>query len=66
MSDDVARQGPLTDVRVLEIGGIGPTPFAGMLLADMGADVLRIERSAAAAVVPADDPTRRGRQSIAA
>jgi alpha-methylacyl-CoA racemase len=50
---------------VLEIGGIGPTPFAGMLLADMGADVLRIERSAAAAVVPADDPTRRGRQSIA-
>jgi alpha-methylacyl-CoA racemase len=65
MSDDVARQGPLTDVRVLEIGGIGPTPFAGMLLADMGADVLRIERSAAAAVVPADDPTRRGRQSIA-
>jgi alpha-methylacyl-CoA racemase len=65
MSHDVPRQGPLTDVRVLEIGGIGPTPFAGMLLADMGADVLRIERSAAAAVVPADDPTRRGRQSIA-
>ncbi len=65
MSDDVPRQGPLTDVRVLEIGGIGPTPFAGMLLADMGADVLRVERSAAAAVVPADDPTRRGRQSIA-
>ena len=65
MSDDAGRQGPLTDVRILEIGGIGPTPFAGMLLADMGADVLRVERSAAAAVVPADDPTRRGRQSIA-
>jgi alpha-methylacyl-CoA racemase len=65
MSDDAPRQGPLTDVRVLEIGGIGPTPFAGMLLADMGADVLRVERSAAAAVVPAHDPTRRGRQSIA-
>ena len=65
MSNDIPRQGPLTDVRVLEIGGIGPTPFAGMLLADMGADVLRIERSAAAAVVPAEDPTRRGRQSIA-
>jgi alpha-methylacyl-CoA racemase len=59
------RQGPLTDVRVLEIGGIGPTPFAGMLLADMGADVLRVERSSGAAVVPAGDPTRRGRQSIA-
>jgi alpha-methylacyl-CoA racemase len=65
MSDDVPRQGPLTDVRVLEIGGIGPTPFAGMLLADMGADVLRIERSAAAAVAAPEDPTRRGRQSIA-
>lgn len=65
MSDEVPRQGPLTDIRVLEIGGIGPTPFAGMLLADMGADVLRIERSAAAAVVPPEDPTRRGRQSIA-
>jgi alpha-methylacyl-CoA racemase len=62
---DAPRQGPLTDVRVLEIGGIGPTPFAGMLLADMGADVLRVERSAAAAAVLATDPTRRGRQSIA-
>lgn len=59
------RQGPLTDVRVLEVGGIGPTPFAGMLLADMGADVLRIERSAEATVVLASDPTRRGRQSVA-
>jgi alpha-methylacyl-CoA racemase len=64
MSENAPRHGPLTDVRVLEIGGIGPTPFAGMLLADMGADVLRIERSAAATAVPADDPTRRGRQSI--
>lgn len=64
MSETV-RQGPLTDVRVLEIGGIGPTPFAGMLLADMGADVLRIERSAEATMVPASDPTRRGRQSVA-
>jgi alpha-methylacyl-CoA racemase len=59
------RQGPLTDVRVLEIGGIGPVPFAGMLLADLGADVLRVERSAEAAVVPPSDPTRRGRQSVA-
>jgi alpha-methylacyl-CoA racemase len=62
---EVMRQGPLTDVRVLEIGGIGPTPFAGMLLADLGAEVLRVERSAAAAIVPPSDPTRRGRQSVA-
>jgi len=36
--------GPLADVRVLELAGIGPAPFCGMLLADLGADVLRIER----------------------
>jgi alpha-methylacyl-CoA racemase len=59
------RQGPLTDVRVLEVGGIGPTPFAGMLLADMGADVLRLDRSPQEASAAASDPTRRGRQSIA-
>ncbi len=36
--------GPLSGLRVIEIAGIGPTPFAGMMLADMGAEVLRIER----------------------
>ena len=36
--------GPLTAIRVLEIGGIGPLPHAGMLLADLGADILRVER----------------------
>lgn len=36
--------GPLAGIRVVEIGGIGPIPFAGMLLADHGADVVRIER----------------------
>src|SRR5687767_11940433 len=39
--------GPLTGVRVLELEAIGPAPFAGMLLADMGADVLVIDRPAA-------------------
>jgi len=37
--------GPLSKVKVLEFAGIGPGPFCGMLLADMGADVLRIDRS---------------------
>lgn len=37
-------KGPLAGVRVLEIAGIGPGPFAGMLLADMGAEVILIER----------------------
>jgi alpha-methylacyl-CoA racemase len=36
--------GPLSSVKVLELAGIGPSPFACMLLADMGADVLRLER----------------------
>ncbi|QQX82855.1 CoA transferase [Cupriavidus necator] len=38
------RKGPLAGVRVIELAGIGPGPLAGMLLADMGAEVLRIER----------------------
>ena len=38
------RQGPLAGLKVLEVGGIGPGPFCGMLLADMGADVIRIDR----------------------
>lgn len=36
--------GALSDIRVLELAGMGPTPFCGMLLGDMGADVLRIDR----------------------
>jgi alpha-methylacyl-CoA racemase len=40
----VVGQGPLTGVRVVELGSIGPGPFACMMLADMGADVLRVER----------------------
>lgn len=36
--------GPLNGVRILELGGIGPGPFAGMMLADHGADVIRIDR----------------------
>ena len=36
--------GPLTGLKVVEIAGIGPGPFAGMLLSDMGADVIRVDR----------------------
>jgi alpha-methylacyl-CoA racemase len=38
------RSGPLAGVRIVEIAGRGPGPFAGMLLADMGAEVLRVDR----------------------
>jgi alpha-methylacyl-CoA racemase len=54
--------GPLEGLKVLEFAGIGPAPFCAMLLADMGADVLRIDRPGATA--SAHDVTRRGRQSI--
>ncbi|MCA1481174.1 CoA transferase, partial [Bradyrhizobium sp. NBAIM08] len=37
-------KGPLAGLRVLEMAAIGPVPFAGMVLADMGADVVRVDR----------------------
>jgi alpha-methylacyl-CoA racemase len=49
-------KGPLSGIKVLEFAGIGPAPFAGMMLADLGADVLRIDRLGAD---PADDWWRR-------
>jgi alpha-methylacyl-CoA racemase len=60
--------GPLSGVRVLELRGIGPLPFAGMLLSDLGADVVRIDRVAGPEDQPpdpAEDSPGRGRRSIA-
>ncbi|CAI09335.1 CaiB/BaiF CoA transferase family protein [Aromatoleum aromaticum] len=45
-------KGPLAGVRVVEFGGIGPSPFCGMLLRQMGAEVLRIDRGAYAGALP--------------
>ena len=36
--------GPLTGITIIEFSGIGPGPFCGMVLADMGAEVIRIDR----------------------
>ena len=59
----------LTGYRVLEFAGIGPGPFCAMMLADMGAEVIRIDRVSGSArkisVDPTLDVTARGRQSIA-
>ncbi|MEA2664618.1 MAG: alpha-methylacyl-CoA racemase [Candidatus Eremiobacteraeota bacterium] len=55
--------GPLAGVRVLEFAGIGPAPFCAMLLSDLGADVVRIER--ADAPLPSDPVTSRGRSALA-
>ena len=57
--------GPLTGVKVLELAGIGPGPLAGMLLADLGAEVISIERGAASGGKPIPDCSRRGKRSIA-
>jgi hypothetical protein len=44
--------GPLSDLRVIELAGIGPGPFCGMILSDLGADVLRIQNPARGARSP--------------
>jgi alpha-methylacyl-CoA racemase len=61
-----AARGPLHGLKVIELAGIGPGPYAAMLLADMGADVVRVERPGppASAVPPDKDVLRRNRRSI--
>jgi alpha-methylacyl-CoA racemase len=60
--------GPLAGLRVVEFAGIGPGPFCGMILADLGADVVRIERggSRPAAVPWNQELLNRGKRSVAA
>ncbi|MGW0751469.1 CaiB/BaiF CoA transferase family protein [Streptomyces sp. NPDC002587] len=62
----VTGNGPLAGVRVVELAGIGPGPFAAMLLADLGADVVRVDRPGGGglAVDPAHDVTNRGKRSV--
>jgi alpha-methylacyl-CoA racemase len=61
--------GPLTGLKVIEVAGIGPAPFAAMMLSDMGADVIRVDRSANALGGDPDNPPadvfNRGRRSLA-
>ncbi|WP_339334865.1 CaiB/BaiF CoA-transferase family protein [uncultured Maricaulis sp.] len=57
-------QGPLKGVKVLEFVGLGPAPFCAMMLSDMGADVVRIDRPGAHGLGAAD-VLGRGRRSVA-
>jgi alpha-methylacyl-CoA racemase len=59
--------GPLAGLRVVELAGLGPAPFAAMLLADLGADVVRIDRPGARPFAggPEHDLLGRGRRSVA-
>ncbi|MEZ5322508.1 MAG: CaiB/BaiF CoA-transferase family protein [Microthrixaceae bacterium] len=60
--------GPLAGVRVVEIAGIGPGPFTAMMLADMGADVIRVDRAnqvrGGDPAIPPGDSLNRGRRSV--
>src|SRR5579864_9472259 len=63
-SGPLSRRGPLGDVRIVEFAAIGPVPFAAMLLSDLGAEVIRIDRK------PRRSPRNtevylRGRRAIA-
>ncbi|MFF4833474.1 CaiB/BaiF CoA transferase family protein [Streptomyces sp. NPDC001315] len=60
------ESGPLSGVRVVELAGIGPGPFAAMLLADLGADVVRVDRPVGPglAIDPAYDITNRNKRSV--
>ena len=64
--------GPLSGIKIVEIAGIGPGPYGAMLLADLGADVIRIDRSTgvnafgqSASAEPPADLLARGRRSVA-
>ena len=56
--------GPLEGLKIVEVSGLGPGPFCGMMLADLGADVVCVDREAAPRLQPASDCTRRGKRSI--
>ena len=58
--------GPLAGVRVVELAGIGPGPFCGMLLADLGAEVIRVDRPGgpASPVPQRNDITSRGKRRV--
>lgn len=57
-------KGPLSGVRVLEFASIGPGPFCTMLLSDMGADVIRIERPQGVGGTGPNAVLQRGRPSL--
>ncbi|WP_037356252.1 CaiB/BaiF CoA transferase family protein [Amycolatopsis orientalis] len=60
------KQGPLAGLRVVELAGLAPAPFACMILADLGADVIRVDRATPGEDVLGfpNDPLARGRRSV--
>ncbi len=61
----MTNSGPLAGVKVIELGGIGPGPHAGMVLADLGADVVRVRRPGGLQMPPEDrDLMHRGKRTV--
>ncbi|MEZ5568506.1 MAG: CaiB/BaiF CoA-transferase family protein [Halioglobus sp.] len=56
--------GPLNGYTVLELTGIGPAPMGGMILADMGAEVIRIDRASGTSPLVMKDVSARGKKSV--
>ncbi|WP_020577851.1 CaiB/BaiF CoA transferase family protein [Actinopolymorpha alba] len=63
--DDGTVSGPLSGIRVVEIASLAPGPFAATMLSDLGAEVLRLDRTDAPSGAPPPDPLGRGRRSVA-
>ena len=57
--------GPLKGLKIIEMAGIGPGPFCGMVLADLGAEIIRVDRASAIGTGSKKDPSNRGKKSIA-
>ena len=57
--------GPLKGLRIIEMAGIGPGPFCGMILADLGAEIIRVDRASAVGTGSREEPANRGKKSIA-
>ncbi|MDZ7782183.1 MAG: CoA transferase [Halioglobus sp.] len=56
--------GPLNGFTILELTGIGPAPMGGMILADMGAEVIRIDRASGVSPLVMKDVSARGKKSV--
>jgi len=56
--------GPLHGYTVIELAGIGPAPMGGMMLADMGAEVIRIDRASGTSALVMKDVSARGKKSV--
>ena len=53
--------GPLKGLKIIEMAGIGPGPFCGMVLADLGAEIIRVDRASAIGGGTREEPANRGK-----